>query len=107
LHLPIFLLSNQTIHDSNDSLKLKTRIVLNGKEDKERTDLRKDTQAASFTSIRVLLSLAAIFHLEIASIDIKGSYLQSGRCQRDIYVRPPNEWRQARGVAWKLLKLPF
>ena len=76
--------------DSNSSLRLKTRIVLHGNEDKERTDIRKDTQAASFTSIRILLSLAAIFHLHIASIDIKGAYLQSGRCQRDIYVRTPN-----------------
>jgi Reverse transcriptase (RNA-dependent DNA polymerase) len=89
------------------ALRLKTRIVLHGNEENERTDLRKDTQAASFTSIRVLLYLAAIFYLHIASIDIKGTYLQSGRCQRDIFVRPQNEWRQARGVAWKLLKLPY
>jgi hypothetical protein len=70
--------------DSNDSLRLMTRAVLHGKEDKERTGLLKDTQAASFTSIHVLLSLAAIFHLHIASIDIKGAYLQSSRCQRGI-----------------------
>jgi hypothetical protein len=40
-------------------------------------------------------------------MDIKGAYLQSGRCRRDIFVRLPNEWRQVRGVAWKLLKLPY
>jgi hypothetical protein len=96
-----------TDDDLDSSLRLKTRIVLHGNEDKEKDDLRKDTQAASFTSIRTLLALAAIYNLHIASIDIKGAYLQSGRCRRDIFVRPPNEWRQVRGVAWKLLKLPY
>jgi hypothetical protein len=96
-----------TDDDLDSRLRLKTRIVLHGNEDKEKDDLRKDTQAASFTSIRTLLALAAIHHLHIASIDIKGAYLQSGRCKRDIFVRPPNEWRQIRGVAWKLLKLPY
>ena len=96
-----------TDDETNSSLRLKTRIVLHGNEDNEREDVRKDTQAASFTSIRTLLALAAIYHLHIASIDIKGAYLQSGRCRRDIFVRPPNEWRQVRGVAWKLLKLPY
>jgi hypothetical protein len=49
-----------TDYRSDSSLKLKTRIVLRGNEDKEKDDLRKDTQAASFTSIRTLPSLAAI-----------------------------------------------
>jgi Reverse transcriptase (RNA-dependent DNA polymerase) len=96
-----------TDDETNSSLRLKTRIVLHGNEDNERDDVRKDTQAASFTSIRTLLALAAIYHLHIACIDTKGAYLQSGRCRRDIFVRPPNEWRQVRGVAWKLLKLPY
>jgi hypothetical protein len=76
---------------SASSLKLNTRIVLHGNEDKEKDDLRKNMQAASFTSISTLLSLVAIYNLHIASIDVKGAYLQSGRCRRDIFVRPPNE----------------
>jgi Reverse transcriptase (RNA-dependent DNA polymerase) len=84
-----------------------TPIVLHGNEDNERDDVRKDTQAASFTSIRILLALASIYHLHIASIDIKGTYLQSGRCRLDIFVHPPNEWRKVRGVGWKLLKLTY
>jgi hypothetical protein len=91
----------------DSSLRIKTRIVLHGNEDKEKYDIRKDTQAASFTSIRTLLALATIYNLHIASIDIKGAYLQSGRCRCDIFVRPPNERRQVRGVVWKLLKLPY
>jgi hypothetical protein len=90
----------------DSSLRLKTRIVLHGNEDKEKEGLRKDTQAASYTSICTLLALAAMHDLPIAFIDIKDAYRQSGRCQRDISVHPPNEWRQVRGVAWQLLKLP-
>jgi hypothetical protein len=73
-----------TDEQSDSSLKLKTRIVLHGNEDKEKDDIRNDTQAASFTSIRTLLSLSAIYNPQIASIDIKGAYLQSDRCRRDI-----------------------
>jgi hypothetical protein len=47
------------------------------------------TLAASFTAIRILLTLVK-FHC--ASLDIKGAYLQSGPCKRYVIVRPPNEW---------------
>jgi hypothetical protein len=62
-----------TDDETNSSLRLKTRIALHGNEDNERDDVRKDTQAASFNSIRTLLSLAAVHHLHVASIDIKGA----------------------------------
>jgi hypothetical protein len=69
-------------------------------------EVRKDTQAASFNAIRILLTLAALPKFHIASLDIKGAYLQSGPCKRYVFVRTPNEWPGARGIVWKLLKLP-
>jgi hypothetical protein len=85
----------------------KTRILLHGNEDKEKDEVRKETQVASFTAIHILIILAALYRFHVASLDIKGAYLQSGPCKRYIFVRPPNEWPGARGVVWKLLKLPY
>jgi hypothetical protein len=93
--------------DGTTARRLKTRIVLHGNEDCERDIVRKDTQAASFLSIRLLLTIAALSRLSLASVDIRGAYMQSDPCPRDIYVRPPNECRGPRSVVWKLLKLPY
>jgi hypothetical protein len=94
--------------DRPDShLSLKTRIVLHGNKDKEKYEVRKDTQAASFTAISILITLAAPYNNHIASLDIKSAYLQSDPCKRYIFVWPPNEWPGGRGVVWKLLKLPY
>jgi hypothetical protein len=41
-------------------------------------EVRKDVQAASFTAISILLTLAALHKFHIASLDIKSAYLQSG-----------------------------
>jgi Reverse transcriptase (RNA-dependent DNA polymerase) len=79
--------------------------VLHGNEDNQKDEVRKDTQAPRFIAIRILLTFAALHKFQIASLDIKGAYLQSGPCKRYVFVRPPNEWPRARGVVWKLLKL--
>jgi hypothetical protein len=91
-------IANEGKHFSH--LSLKTRIVLHGNEDNQKEVVRKDTQAASFTAIRILLTLAALHKFHIASLDIKGEYLQSGLCKRYVFVRPPNEWPGALGVVW-------
>jgi hypothetical protein len=79
-------------------MSLKTRIMLHGNKDNQKDEVRKDTQAASFTAIRILLTLAALHKCHISSLDIKGAYLQSGPCKRFVFFRTPNEWAGARGV---------
>lgn len=101
--------------DEKSVRSLKARIVAHGNEDKEKDTVRKDSAAAQFTVIRLLLSLAAILRFRLAKIDVKKAYLQSGPIQRTIYVRPPRELykipsekpRVSRGILWKLLKLPY
>ena len=99
--------------DEHAKLKLKARIVAHGNEDKDRDAVRKDSAAAQFVIIRLLLSTAALRGFQLGKIDVKKAYLQSGPIKREIYVRPPREWNSAsdaypkRGILWKLLKLPY
>ena len=98
--------------DEQSTLKLKARIVAHGNEDKEKDFVRKDSSAAQFTVIRLLLSAAAYHGFRLGKIDVKKAYLQSGPIRRQVYVRPPKEYYSCRNspkrkVLWKLSKLPY
>ena len=88
------------------NLKFKARLVVHGNEDIEKDDIRKDSATAHLTAIRLILSMAVLFQLRLAKIDIKAAYFQSGPIQRRIYIRPPRELLLFTTV-WKLLSLPY
>ena len=85
-------------------LKLKCRLVPHGNRDAEKDSICKDSATAQFDCIRLLLSLATIFHLTLASLDVSAAYLQAGRLGRDIYMRPPKGWSSFIDEVWKLVK---
>jgi len=93
--------------DENDQRKLKARIVPHGNKDLEKDDIRSDSSTAQFAVIRLLLFLTVFLGFRLGTVDVKGAYLQSGPITRDIYVRPPREWKGPRGILWKLVKLPY
>lgn len=86
---------------------LKARIVPNGNRDSEKDDVRKDSSTAQFDVIRLLLAVTTFLGMRLAMADVKGAYLQSGPIRREIYVRPPREWKGQRGTLWRLTKLPY
>ena len=86
-----------------DKLRLKCRMAPHGNRDRDKESVRKDSATTQFPVIRLVLSIAAVLNMVIATIDIKGAYLQGGYLSRDIYVRPPKGWA-AHGVLWRLLK---
>ena len=88
-------------------LKMKARLCPHGNRDSGRNYVRKDSATAQFDMIRLMLSIATLLPFRIGLIDIKGAYRQSGPIKRDIYVRPPIEVGEKRGVIWKLVKLPY
>lgn len=95
----------QVKHDGKvDTLKLKCRLVPHGNRDKEKEFIRSDSATAQFPVIRTVLSTAAILRLSLATIDIKGAYLQGEHLTRDIYMRPPRGWASTPRMVWKLLK---
>jgi len=101
--------------DENGVLSLKSRIVAHGNEDRDKDTVRKDSAAAQFVVIRLLLSIATLLGFRLGKIDVKKAYLQSGPITRQIFVRPPREWhtmsanapRSSRMILWKLRKLPY
>ena len=86
---------------------LKARIVPHGNRDRQKDNIRKDSSTAQFDVIRILLTAVTFIGMRLALADIKGAYLQSGPIQREIYVRPPREWKGSRGKLWRLTKLPY
>lgn len=94
--------------EEDKSMRLKARICPHGNRDIEKEDIRKDSATAQFDVIRLMLTILTFLPFSIGLVDIKGAYLQSGPIRRDIYVRPPREWRTLpRGWIWHLLKLPY
>ena len=95
----------QIKHDGQEgSLKLKCRLVPHGNRDKDKDSIRSDSSTAQFHIIRIVLSIAAILSLKLATIDIKSAYLQGEDLPRDIYIRPPKGWGSRPKMVWKLLK---
>jgi len=92
-------------HDGESGkLKLKCRIVPHGNRDKEKDDIRSDSQTAQFPVIRSVLSISALFKLKLATLDISKAYMQSGDLSREIYMRPPDAFMTNRGELWKIIK---
>ena len=87
-----------------DILKLKCRLVPHGNRDKDKDEVRKDSNTAQFPVIRALLAIASFFGLRIAIIYISGAYLQAGPLPRLVYMRPPPGWSSSPLFIWKLLK---
>lgn len=101
--------------DEQGERMLKARICPHGNEDDDKESIRKDSSNAQLTIIRLLLSLVTFLNFDVKTADIKGAYLQSGPIKREVFVRPPKEWHEARQynrgkvwrILWKLTKLPY
>lgn len=93
------------INSKENGKRLKGRLCPHGNWDRFKRTVRKDLQTAQLDVIIMLLSLTSILFFLLGGIDVKGTYLQSGRIKRVIYVRPPKEMNVARDILWRLNKL--
>jgi Reverse transcriptase (RNA-dependent DNA polymerase) len=87
--------------------KLKARLVLHGSKEQAADDIRSDAASIHFSLIRMILTIAAMMNFELAGVDAKKAYHQSGRAPRSILVRPPTECLAGRRSIWGLLNLPY
>lgn len=87
-------------------LRSKCRMVPHGNKDQDKELIRKDSATTQFPIIRLVLSLAAILQMSIASIHITKAYLQSGKLRRSrpLYVRNPKGWASSTRKVWILLR---
>lgn len=85
---------------------MKARNVLHGNRDRDRFSVRRDSSSADLAVIRLVVSIGVLLGFCFGTADVKGAYMQSGPAKRDIFMRPPKEYR-SRGNIWKLLRLPY
>lgn len=93
--------------DEKGTKRLKARLCPHGNRDRGKGTIRSDSSNVQFDIMRLLLSLTTVFRFRLGCIDVKAAYLQSGPIARDLYVRPPTEYKHKRGSVWKLSKLPY
>jgi len=85
---------------------LKARIAPHGNKDRERDNLKTDSATCSPVGMRLILSIAVIKKWNLAKIDFKSAFLQSGQAIRDVYVKPPRESKE-KFVYWLLLTAAY
>lgn len=76
--------------DESHHLKLKAHLALHGNRDRDRYSVRRDSDSADLSIVRLIILLTIILGFEISTTDVKGANMQSGPIQREIYVQYPN-----------------
>ena len=94
------------VKHSNGKYSLKARTVIRGDLDKEKGELRTDSTTTDFNAIRLVLTIAALHGLDVASLDVTGAFFQADEAPRQLFCYPPPE-AGMRGVVWQLDKLPY
>ena len=82
--------------------EIRARLVARGFEEQEEIDKASPTMHKS--SLRSLLTIAAMRTWQIETTDIKSAFLQGSNMSRKVYVKPPKEAGQPKGKIWLLKK---
>lgn len=93
--------------NENGTLKLKARIVPYGNEDKFRHEVTKDYNICPTTVFRILISIAVMKKWYLYKADVKAAFLQTGKVQRAVYVRPPRESSMKATNLWLRLSAAY
>lgn len=90
------------LFEEDDAVRFKARIAPHGKEDSIKFELRSDCAMCPLLEFRNILTLSAINSWIIVRADVKAAFLKTGEASRDVYVRPPREFKDRRRY-WLLL----
>ena len=85
-------------------MKVKARLVARGFE--EIPNFRTDSPTCLRESIRIVLFIIASYKWVLHSIDYKTAFLQGNEIDREVYLRPPSEFRN-RNRIWRLRKTVY
>ena len=99
----MWVINKSTEDDGKNAGKIKARLVVRGDQDKGEDDIRCDSPTVDRTTVKFMLALAANQGFEIRAVDISAAFLQGRELDREVYVKPPPEFKKP-GTVWKLLK---
>lgn len=88
--------------NDDKTLKLKARIAPHGNEDDLKHLLTKDCAICPPTGMHILESIASLYGWKIVRGDVKTAFLQTGKPNRDVYVKPPAECKRRNEEFWLL-----
>ena len=78
---------------------MKARLVARGFE--EFLMDRTDSPTCSKQSLRMMFTVASSQSWDIHSFDVTAAFLQGDEIKRDVFIKPPDEFREE-GKVWKL-----
>ena len=85
--------------------KVKARLCARGDREPNVETIRTDAPTASKDSIRILLSVAASTAWKLHSLDFQAAFIQGKDIDRELFMRPPPDVRQANpGMIFRLIK---
>ena len=88
----------------NGEMSVKARLVARGFE--ETCDFRTDSPTCLRESIRIVIGIIVANKWKLHSIDYKTAFLQGNGIERDVFLKPPTEFR-AKNTVWKLKKTVY
>lgn len=86
---------------------MKVRIAPHENEDDLKDILNKNCSTCPPTGLTMVKYKASLHGWTIYKGDVKVSFLQTGKSERDLYVRPPVESRMKFTHMWLLLTAPY
>ena len=79
------------IEKTKDGIKPKARLVAQGFEEDNLSEIQKYSPTCSKDTLRAVLSIICQRKWNLQSIDIKTAFLQGDSLKREIFVKPPPE----------------
>ena len=85
----------------NGDLDLKARLVARGFEE-DTSHLNKEAPTCGTDIVRLTTAIASSIGWNCHTVDVKAAYLQGDKINREVYLKPPDEFNK--GQLWKLKK---
>lgn len=94
------------MQETENGLIPKARLVAQGFEELQVSELQKDSPTCASESLRLLVAVICQRQWELHSMDIKSAFLQGMELSRDIFIKPPPD-ANSTGTLWKLRKCVY
>ena len=89
--------------DGKGTGAVKARLCVRGDQERDDYTIKKDSPTVDRATVKTLFAIAATNNWKVKTVDVTAAFLQGKRLEREVYVRPPAEYRQEDEV-WQLLK---